>query len=324
MFINSQVYIALLAALSTIAFARPNPQKTIVITITTIENQPPPPTSPAVVNHQVDTNPPIASSTAANSPPTNPPPATSGNSKRGLAYNSTSPSLDIFNPYPKITWGHSWAPVDFDMPSQIEFVATLTDLYDDTIRNWEDGVKKALARGSSNPKYLLAFNEPDQPGARAQMDPGAAAAAYQKYMNQHSSSSVKLGAPSVTNGVVNGMGLTYLANFLSACNGKCIIDFIQVHWYGCDNGCPVDTDVQLFKDQMTAAMKAAGDKPLWIPEFGRLGSIADQQAFLDQVLPWLDDPAQAQIERYAYFMVYDGFLTTGGQLNELGKQYASS
>lgn len=241
-------------------------------------------------------------------------------SKRGLAYSSSHPDLDIFSPYPKITWGHCWTSVDLGLPAQIEFVATLADPTQES--TWDANVQSALSRGSSNPKYLMFFNEPDQPGSKAQMDVGSAVAAYQQTMNKYASPSVKLGAPSVTNGVVNGMGLTYLSSFLDACN-PCTIDFVPVHWYGCDNNCPVAQDVQMFKDQMTQAIGAARGKPVWIPEFGRLGSLDDQQAFLEQVLPWLDDAAQAQIERYAYFMVADGYLTTGGALNQLGQTYVN-
>ena len=243
-------------------------------------------------------------------------------SKRGLAYNATHPALDIFTPYAKITWGHCWASNNLGLPPQIEFVATLTDLTQDALPVWDTNVQAALSRGSSNPKYLMSFNEPDQPGSKAQMDVGSAVAAYKQYVNKYASPSVKLGSPSVTNGVVNGMGLTYLSNFFDACD-TCTIDFVPVHWYGCDNNCPVDQDVQMFKDQMTQAMSAARGRPVWIPEFGRLGSLQDQQAFLTEVLPWLDDAAQAQIERYAYFMVYDGYLTTGGALNPLGQLYVS-
>lgn len=243
-------------------------------------------------------------------------------SKRGLAYNSSHPALDIFTPYPKITWGHCWSAEDLGLPSQIEFVATLTDLTQDALPVWDAHVQSALSRGSSNPKYLMSFNEPDQPGNKAQMDFGTAAAAHKQYVDKYASPSVKIGSPSVTNGVVNGMGLTYLSNFLGACSG-CTIDFVPVHWYGCNNNCPVDQDVQMFKDQMTQAIAAAQGRPVWIPEFGRLGSLEDQQAFLEQVLPWLDDAAQAQIERYAYFLVFDGYLTTGGALNQLGQIYVS-
>lgn len=324
--INPQSCIFLLSIVCAIALARPSPQDIVVVTVTMERYQPPVTTEPpASVNSQPKPNNPAKTISAAIEGPQQP--STKGSSasvssKRGLAYNSSSPALDMFTSHPKITWGHDWSSVDFHMPSQIEFVATLTDLSPDVLPYWEANVKTALGRGSPDIKYLMSFNEPDQPGSKALMDVGSAVAAYQQHMNHHASSTVKLGSPSVTNGIVNGMGLAFLSSFLEACN-PCTVDFVPVHWYGCDNGCPVDQDVKMFIDQMTQAMEAAKGKPVWIPEFGRIGSIEEQQAFLEKVLPWLDDPAQAQIERYSYFMVWDGFLTTGGALNPLGVTYVS-
>lgn len=241
-------------------------------------------------------------------------------SKRGLAYNNESPSLEPWVAYPKISWGHCWASVDFSLPLRIEFVPTLSDLSQDAAPFWKDNVKKALARQTGETKYLQFLNEPDQPGQKALTDPASAAAAFKKYMNEFAAPNVKLGAPSVTNGVINGMGLEYLKNFLEACQG-CTIDFIPVHWYGCGDGCGVDQDVALFKKQIEDAILVAAGKPLWIPEFQRLGDLASQAKFLTIVLPWLD--ANPGIERYAYFMVKDGFLLTNGKLNEVAMVYVS-
>lgn len=56
-----------------------------------------------------------------------------------------------------------------------------------------------------------------------------------------------------------------------------------------------------------------------MPEFQRYGDAGGQQEFLEAVLPWLDSSA---VVRYAYFMVVDGILTTGGEVNALGGAYA--
>ena len=286
MFSNSLLYVSLLAIYSAITNARPSPQH-----------------APAI------------------SPQ-------SFKSKRGLAYNSTSPSLEVFTPFAnKITWGHDWYSGPFKLPDAFEFVATLTDTTIDSLPVWDQNVAAALARSSATPKYLMSFNEPDQPGSKAHAlglsDVGLAAAAYREHMHKHGSDTVKLGCPSVTNGVINGMGLTWLSMFLDTC-ADCIIDFVPVHWYGCAVGtCDPATDAQMFKDQMGRAMEAARGKPVWIPEFQRLGDLAGQKEFLENVLPWLDHPDQAQIERYAYFMVWDGFLTANGALNEVGLAYVA-
>lgn len=288
------------------------------------------------------------------------PQKSSTTSKRGLAYNDKSPPLDIFLSHPKITWAHSWSALDFSLPPQLEFVPTLTDLSAYSISHWTSHLQRALSRKTTNPaaktQYVMSFNEPDQHDQKAFMDPSAAAAAYKKYISPLSSSSpassspsgsgIKLGSPSVTNGVVPGMGLNYLSSFLSACgsgsgsgsaddddndNDNCPIDFVPIHWYGCPDGaCPVSEDIALFKKQITDGMNAAHGKPIWIPEFQRLGDQDGQVEFLSAVLPWLDADEQSQIERYAYFMAADGFLLSleeegdnSGRLSKVGEIYVS-
>lgn len=249
-------------------------------------------------------------------------------SKRGLAYNDKSPSLDIFLSHPKITWAHCWSALDFSLPRQLEFVPTLTDLSAYSTSHWSSQLQRALSRKTTTPaaktQYVMSFNEPDQHDQTAFMDPSAAAAAYKKYISPLSSPRIKLGSPSITNGVVPGMGLNYLSSFLSACGSDCPIDFIPIHWYGCPDGaCPVSEDVALFKKQITDATTAAAGKPVWIPEFQRLGDQDGQVEFLSEVLPWLDADEQGQIERYAYFMVAEGFLLEGGGLSKVGEIYVS-
>lgn len=260
-------------------------------------------------------------------------------SKRGLAYNDRSPPLDIFLSHPKITWAHSWSALDFSLPPQLEFVPTLPDLSAYSISHWPSHLQRALSRKTISPaaktQYVMSFNEPDQHDQKAFMDPSAAAAAYKQYISPLSSSSsppsgriIKVGSPSVTNGVDPSMGLNYLSAFLSACGPDCPIDFVPIHWYGCPAGsCPVSEDVTLFKKQITDAMIAAKGKPIWIPEFQRLGDQDGQVEFLAAVLPWLDADEQSQIERYAYFMAADGFLlddrSGGGRLSKVGEIYVS-
>lgn len=307
----------ILLLLSPVAFARPMAQEIVYVTVThPVGAQPTPtptPPPPAPVVTAAPKTPDTTTQPQANYV------AASG-SKRGLAYNNESPSLQPWIAYPKISWGHCWASVDFSMPLSLEFVPTLSDLSSDAVPYWDANVEKALARQTGETKYLQFLNEPDQPGQKAFTDPASAAAAFKKYMNKYAAPNVKLGSPSVTNGVVNGMGLEYLKSFLAACQG-CTIDFIPVHWYGCGDGCGVEQDVALFKKQIGDAITTAAGKPLWIPEFQHLGSLSSQKQFLDLVLPWLD--GTPEIERYAYFMVKDGFLLTNGQLNEVALAYVS-
>ena len=65
-----------------------------------------------------------------------------------------------------------------------------------------------------------------------------------------------------------------------------------------------------FEQYINSARKIANGRPIWITEFGLDSTYsytdAELQAFLQTVLPWLDQ--QVDIERYAYFMDAAGIL----------------
>jgi len=157
----------------------------------------------------------------------------------------------------------------------------------------------------------MSFNEPDL-SSQANLAYTDAAAGYKKYMMPFAAKA-KLGSPAVTNGAAP-MGLTYLKNFISACSG-CQIDFVPIHWY--DSA----SNVAYFKQYVQDAYNAGGKKPIWITEFQASGSADQQNAFLKEVLPWLD--AQDYVQRYAWFMAGSGSgqLLSGTALSEIGNTY---
>ncbi|KAL8948267.1 MAG: hypothetical protein Q9222_005538, partial [Ikaeria aurantiellina] len=75
-----------------------------------------------------------------------------GGGKRGLAYNSSSPSLTVFA-NKDITWIHDWDASPGDAPSNFLFVPTLWSDKSPHSDNWD-----SLAQGH---QYLMSFNEPD-------------------------------------------------------------------------------------------------------------------------------------------------------------------
>jgi hypothetical protein len=192
----------------------------------------------------------------------------------------------------------------------------LWGLKSDLTSVWYTAVEGALLSGTS---HLLSFNEPDlgPPNPQSNIDFQDAADGYYKYMERYAGKA-RLGSPAVTNGdPATGMGLGWLTRFLEFCDGLgCTIDFVAIHWYGYDSA----SNVQGFKEHVMQAYDAGGRRPLWITEFGTTGSTADQQAFLENVIPWLD--SQAFVERYAYFMVSDGLLVSGDSISALGYTFA--
>lgn len=57
-------------------------------------------------------------------------------------------------------------------------------------------------------------------------------------------------------------------------------------------------------------------------QFGASGTLAQQEAFLQTMLPWLD--GLSSVERYAYFMAgQDILVDSTGALTALGQAYNS-
>lgn len=247
------------------------------------------------------------STSAAASPTT--PSSTSGD-KRGLAYNEAS-FLSAFTGSLS-NWCYNWGSTSGGtVPSDLEYVPMLWSDTDSYTSVWEAAVSSAKSSGSS---HLLAFNEPDL-SSQSNLPVEQAASSYMTYMQPHAGS-FKLGAPAVTNGpAASGMGLGYLESFVDKCKKLgCTIDFVPIHWY--NDASQVDD----FKTHVTDAYKSGGERPVWITEIGASGSVAAQQSFLEEVIPWLD--SQSFVERYAYFMVSDGSLMSGDSVSALGQTYA--
>ena len=242
--------------------------------------------------------------------------STSSSNKRGLAYNDASLLAGFLGTGSKASWAYNWASTaGGTVPAGLEYVPMLWGLQADKTSGWNAIASAAIKSGSS---HLLSFNEPDlgPPNPQADLTWGAAADGYMQYM-QPFAGQAKLGSPAVTNGPSEqGMGLAWLGNFTQVCT-QCTIDFVNIHWY--DSASNVD----YFKSHVTSAYAAGGNRPVWITEFGASGSAAEQQTFLETVLPWLDE--QAFVERYAYFGVFDGnLISSGTTLSPLGKTFAFS
>lgn len=232
----------------------------------------------------------------------------SSSGKRGLPYNSAS-LTDAFLDTSSVTWAYNWDSKSNGLSSKLDYIPMLWGLGSDFVDSWTTNADAAIASGST---ALLAMNEPDL-AAQSDLSYTDAAAGYLKYMQPYAGKAL-LGSPSVTNGA-SPMGLTYLKNFVDACDG-CTIDFCAIHWY--DSA----SNVEYFKSYMAEAQTACGGKPIWITEFGATGTSAEQATFLDTVIPWMD--AQDYIEKYAYFMASDGVLLSGTSLSTIGEAYVSA
>lgn len=226
------------------------------------------------------------------------------NGKRGFAFNDPglSAHLSQSDQVSKISWAYNWASDPYfpsgTYPAEVYnrvliYTPMLWGTDPSMTSIWDAAVASAIANYTTD--SLLAFNEPDTCCAGCGgscIDAPTAANAYRQWIQPYAGT-LALGSPAVTNGVGDGIGLSWLHDFVGNCTG-CQVDFVTVHWYGDVN------NPKSFKDYLKGCWEQF-QKPIWLTEFGVNSGTEEQIAgFLMAVLPWLD--RQAYVERYAYFM----------------------
>lgn len=242
--------------------------------------------------------------------------ATTSGNKRGAAYNIASLVSPLIGSGSKISWAYNWGQVSDgldDVDSSLEYVPMLWSNREDFISTWDSNAKTAISNGAKN---FLGFNEPDNPG-QANMDAATAASAYIQYLTPHAGS-VRLGSPAITNSGTDGEGVSWLKQWVSACNGQCQFSFCAAHWYS-----PASSSD--FLNYVTQVHEACGtDKTVWITEFAPTGADdATISSFLEEVQDALDNNSTYSfVERYSYFYVADGSLVTGTSASSYGNTFA--
>ncbi|KAI5270942.1 hypothetical protein E4T47_05653 [Aureobasidium subglaciale] len=203
----------------------------------------------------------------------------------------------------------------------LEFVPLLYNSDPNLLNNWASAAQIAIDNGST---ALMSFNEPDFCVAgSACMSVDTAVRYHRQYMQPFAGKAL-IGAPAVTNAGgtdANPQGLQYLQYFLGNCT-DCTIDFINLHWYSNKYA-----GASYFESHINSARAIAAGRPIWITEFGLNSEFsytdAELQAFLQKVMPWLDQ--QQDVARYAYFMDAPGILinSAGNAISGTGNVYNS-
>lgn len=226
--------------------------------------------------------------------------------KRGIAYNDASQAL----PYvasPLFGWGFNWVSNSAGLSNQVSYIPTLHNDQSTFTSTWAKDAQAAIDAGS---EYLFGFNEPDIP-SQANLSPQAAAMAWEQYMEPFYMKA-KLVAPAVSNSASPGEGLDWLKQFMAACS-NCHFDAVNQHWYDTSSN-----DISYFQQQITQAHEQTG-LPVFVGEFGFIGSDSDISESLNQAMGWLDsNPA---VVGYAYFMAASGYLNNGNTPSPYGLTY---
>lgn len=257
-----------------------------------------------------------SAATSAAAAPTTATSSSSGN-KRGAAYNDASLVSALTGTDSKIGWAYNWGVGSTGLPDGLEFVPMLWCSTGDFPTDWSTNAQSAIDAGS---KYLLGYNEPDNP-AQCNVAAASAATTHQTYMNPFSGKA-KIGAPAVTNSNVAGQSLDWLSEWITACGGACAFDFCPVHWYN-----TMEAGAEDLFDFVTKAQATCGsDKTIWVTEFApNVDNPTDAQvsSFLETVQDAFDNNATYSfVERYSYFYVADGLLVNGNTASSYGNTFA--
>ncbi|KAF9030138.1 hypothetical protein BDZ89DRAFT_1064926 [Hymenopellis radicata] len=184
--------------------------------------------------------------------------------KRGLAwpyYNSPlDPALLKSDPVVAIYDWETYQPPSSNGNGGLEFIGMqrATDADSSPIGEL---ASRAAAQGWST---VFTLNEPDT----GMISAADAASWYITYVNPLN---IKKALPAITSSTSSGQGLSWLANFISACGGSCYYDYINLHWYG---GSFSD-----FQSYIEGAHAIYPDTPFVISEFALAnpaGGAADQ------------------------------------------------
>jgi len=170
--------------------------------------------------------------------------------------------------------------------------------------------------------YVLGFNEPDS-SSQSNIPVATALSLWPSFDNP----AIKIGTPATAANANPGMAwFTNYMNMLNA-NSSLRADFIAIHWYGWNAGSCNATASEL-ENYIKWAEGFAGNRPIWITEFGCLNQSApDAQTvvtfFNGAVAMFAKHP---RLVRYAWYPseTNHALVDSSGALTTLGAAFAAA
>ncbi|KAH7208464.1 glycosyl hydrolase catalytic core-domain-containing protein [Fusarium redolens] len=145
--------------------------------------------------------------------------------KRGTAFDHFSRCYQACN----------WVSGTEYLSTDLRFFPLLWEVSGDGTTNWALNMPKAL---SGSFKERISFNKPDNAG-QANMTPEDAVLGHIQYLNAYSGE-INIGAPSVSNIILEGEGLWWSSDFFevySRLNPICKVNSCPAHWYSSNVQC---------------------------------------------------------------------------------------
>ncbi|KAH9855484.1 glycosyl hydrolase catalytic core-domain-containing protein [Lenzites betulinus] len=230
--------------------------------------------------------------------------------KRGLSFNDASLTKDFTSS--QVSFAYDWdSTYQGALPAGVTFFPLLFSAAPEHSDQWEANANAAIAKGST---HLLFINEPDL-SSQGNTSPQDAAQQWMQFM-QPFAGKATLVSPAITNGAPP-MGTGWMDDFLAACDKLgCQVDAIAAHIY--DSA----TNVAYYQSYITD-LGTRYNRSVLITEFGASGTVAQQQQFLQTMVPFLD--GLESVSHYAWFMTaVDNLVNADASLTPLGQTYVAA
>jgi hypothetical protein len=186
-----------------------------------------------------------------------------------------------------------------------------------------DGISNAVASFVSRGyDHVLGFNEPDN-STQSNISVETAIALWPSFDNP----AILIGSPGTAANA--NPGQAWFTDFMArvTANSALRVDFLAIHWYGWNAG-SCDADAAQLENYIRWAEGFAGNRPIWITEFGCLNQSApDMDSVVDFYTGALAVFARhPRIARYAWYpWATNCALNDGdGSLTALGAVYAAA
>lgn len=260
----------------------------------------------------------VAHTSSSSAPPTTTTTTSSGGSdgsrKVGLAWpNGPTTDLQYYNT-DAVGWIYSWSPYTPDPNNKYPNMKFMAQLWGwDQVSDFESVVKAGYAN------FILGPNEPNESG-QSNMSPEDGASIWKQHIEPKRALGYQTCSPATSS---NPNGLTWVKNWVNACDGGCTFDYVCIHWY--------DVKAADFKTYANLWHDTFG-KDIFITEFapqnfngGAQPSTGDIWAFYQEVMPWIKETSWIKGAFPFGFMhdmsnvnVADQLMASNGQPTDLG------
>jgi hypothetical protein len=223
-----------------------------------------------------------------------------------------------------VSWYYNWGQTETEPCSDGRGGAFVPMIWGHTgAEQTPDGIASAItsfvSRGYG---YVLGFNEPDN-SSQSNIPVAKAISLWSSFDNP----AILVGSPGTAANASPGQA--WFKDFMSqlAADATLRADFLAIHWYGWNAG-SCDAKAAQLENYLKWAEGFAGNRPIWITEWGCLNQSAPDAAtvvsFLKGAIAML--AKHPRVERYSWYpwATNCDLVDKAGALTELGKVYAAA